>query len=188
MDLEKRQFDKIAIYSGPKTRTIVFAFLWPVLEKYEINTPLRIAAFLAQIIYESGSFRYSKEVGSGAVYEGRLDLGNINKGDGIKFKGRGWIQVTGRSNYTIMAEKFNIDCVNHPEILEETRWASETAGYYWKSHNLNEFADHGDFREITRKINGGYNGLQGRMDIYNQALNVFDIKYQIVKKYFYQFV
>lgn len=135
---------------------------------YEINTPARLAAFLAQIGHESGSFRFTREIASGQAYEGRKDLGNTEPGDGPRFRGRGLIQTTGRANYARLVRRLRergVDCpdfVAEPERLEEPWWAALSAADYWDMRGLNELADVGDFDQITKRINGGVNGKADR--------------------------
>lgn len=153
-------------------------FLKPLTEAmrlYFIDTPMRKAAFLAQIGHESGSLRYVREIASGVAYEGRKDLGNTHPGDGVRFRGRGLIQVTGRTNYTVVARALEIDCVNHPELLEVPGHAAESAAWWWQARGLNELADRGEFEKITRKINGGLNGLADRKAIYERAKKAFNL-------------
>jgi len=144
------------------------------MEEFDINTRLRMAAFLAQIGHESGQLRYVKELASGSSYEGRADLGNTHPGDGVRYKGRGLIQITGRSNYVQIAKALNIDCVNNPELLEEPMNACRSAGWFWSSRKLNDLADKDMFTAITKKINGGTNGLADRKELYNKALEVLN--------------
>lgn len=132
------------------------------LEKYEINTPARIVHFLAQILHESGCFLYNKEIASGKAYEGRKDLGNINVGDGVLFKGRSFIQITGRSNYKLISEALGVDFVANPVLLESDQYAFLGAGWFWNTKKLNKYADVDDFLTITKRINGGTNGLEDR--------------------------
>ena len=139
------------------------------MTEFAINTTQRQAAFLAQIGHESGQFRYVRELASGAAYEGRHDLGNIEPGDGVRFKGRGLIQITGRLNYTGVMMDLDIDCIEHPELLETPVNACRTAGWFWQKHGLNELADAGDFERITRRINGGTNGEADRLALYAVA-------------------
>lgn len=136
---------------------------------YAINTPARQAAFLAQIAHESGELRYVRELASGAAYEGRRDLGNTEPGDGVRFKGRGLIQVTGRSNYKACGDALSLPLLDHPEMLELPIYASYSAAWFWFKNGLNELADRGAFKEITRKINGGYNGWSERQKYYERA-------------------
>lgn len=139
-----------------------------LFKKYEINTPLRIAHFMAQLHHESGGFKYLKELGNSAYfnkYEGRKDLGNTVKGDGAKFKGRGYIQITGRANYTELSKALNIDFVNNPELLEQEANAILSALWFWNKKKLNIFADEDNISTITKRINGGFNGIQERKEL-----------------------
>nr|WP_286202492.1 glycoside hydrolase family 19 protein [Comamonas sp. JC664] len=138
-----------------------------------ITTPKRKAAFLAQLAHESGQLRYMEEIASGAAYEGRRDLGNTQPGDGVRYKGRGPIQLTGRANYRAAGRALGIDLEGNPQRAKDPDVAFRIAGWYWSSRNLNTYADAGNFREVTRRINGGYNGLADREMYYRRALNVF---------------
>ena len=135
-------------------------------QKYEIDTPERIAAFLAQIAHESGSLRYVEEIASGKAYEGRSDLGNTIPGDGIRYKGRGLIQITGRYNYYQVGLALSYDFISYPEHLQLPGAATFSAGWFWDSRKLNELADLNtpeSFRKITKRINGSYNGMADRL-------------------------
>jgi predicted chitinase/LysM repeat protein len=138
-----------------------------------INTPQRKAMFLAQLAHESGELRYMEEIASGAAYEGRKDLGNTQPGDGKRYKGRGPIQLTGRANYRAAGKALGIDLEGNPTRAKDPDVAFRIAGWYWSSRNLNTYADAGNFREVTRRINGGYNGLADREKYYRRAQNVF---------------
>lgn len=148
------------------------------LEKFQINTPVRIAMFLAQLAHESGSFKYVEEIATGEAYEGRGDLGNVLPGDGVKFKGRGLIQITGRTNYGKLSTALSYDFIGNPEALELPGPASMSTGWFWKSRGLNEIADANSldaFKKVTKKINGGFNGLADRLAHWERckkALNV----------------
>ncbi len=122
----------------------------------------RLAHFMAQLVHESGSFRYMEEIASGRAYEGRDDLGNVQPGDGVRFKGRGPIQITGRANYRTFGRAIGIDIENHPEIAAVPSIGLHLALEYWKSRKLNALADADDIRGITRKINGGLTGFDDR--------------------------
>jgi len=155
-------------------------FLIPInitLDKFNIKTPLRIAAFLSQVAQESGSLLYTEELASGVAYEGRKDLGNIKKGDGIKYKGRGLIQITGRANYEEVSKSMDVDFIEQPELLKTTVWASLSAGLWWnkRAAKLNTAADNKDIKKITKIVNGGTNGLTERTQFYNRALKIFNI-------------
>jgi len=134
------------------------------LREFSINTSLRIAHFFAQIAHESGNLRYSQEIASGAAYEGRKDLGNIQAGDGKRFKGRGLIQLTGRANYYSYGNVLGLNLVAQPDLAASPYISARIAGLYWQSNGLNELADRRDIHKITRRINGGYNGLSDRLD------------------------
>jgi predicted chitinase len=139
-----------------------------------INTPARQAAFLAQVAHESGQLVHMKEIASGKAYENRRDLGNIYPGDGKRFKGRGPIQLTGRTNYEAAGKALGEDFVNHPELMEKPENAFRTSVWFWNNRNLNDLADQNTeeaFKKITRKINGGYNGLEDRNNYWNKAKN-----------------
>jgi predicted chitinase len=135
-----------------------------------INTPARQAAFIAQLGHESGNFRYSEEIASGAAYEGRRDLGNTQPGDGERFKGRGYIQLTGRANYAAAGRALGLDLVNNPQLAARPENAARIAAWFWNSRGLNAKADAGDFAGITRSINGGTNGAADRNQRYQAAL------------------
>ena len=139
---------------------------------YSINVKLRIAAFIAQVLHESDKLFYTKEIASGKDYEFRKSLGNVIAGDGPKYKGRGFIQITGRANYAAVSKGLGVDFVNHPELLEEPRYAVQSACWWWSTHGLNKLADSGKFEAITRIINGGLNGYTERLEYYNKALKV----------------
>ena len=136
---------------------------------YEINTLLRIEHFIAQAAEESAYFRTLTEYASGRAYEFRHDLGNVNAGDGVRYKGRGLLQITGRANYERYGKLLNVDLVNHPELAATADIAVQTAMMYWKDHNLNKYADADDLNTITRRINGGLNGYSARLALLCQT-------------------
>lgn len=127
-----------------------------------IDTPLRQAHFLAQVLHESGMLRYVKELADGKAYEGRRDLGNVNPGDGVTFRGRGLIQLTGRTNYSALSKAFGMDFVGNPVLLESPEWACKSAVWFWNLRVLNIPADADDVMRITRRINGGLNHIAER--------------------------
>lgn len=152
------------------------------MDRYQINTRLRMAAFLAQVGHESGQFRYVRELG-GDQYLSKYDTGSLAKrlgntpqadGDGQKYRGRGLIQVTGRDNYLACSKALFADdrLLRTPEMLEQAEWAAKSAAWFWNSRNLNALADAGDFTGLTRRINGGINGLDERQEFYQRALKV----------------
>lgn len=127
-----------------------------------MDSPLRLAHFMAQLIHESGSFRYMEEIASGSAYEGRADLGNTVPGDGKRYKGRGPIQLTGRANYRVYGRAVGIDFERHPEIVAMPSIGLMVACRFWESNGLNALADADNVDRITRRINGGVNGLADR--------------------------
>lgn len=156
----------IAIAPQTKKKAAQFVPLYnAAFTEFDINTPARKKAFVAQTLHESGRLIYLAELASGSRYEGRKDLGNTQPGDGVKFKGRGLIQITGRANYTDIAKALNLDCVNNPMILEEPANAVRVSAWWWKKHGCNELADKGDIVALTKRINGGTNGLADRKEL-----------------------
>ncbi len=142
-----------------------------LLNGYRINTPLRLAHFMAQIEHESGGFKWLTELGGKSYfdkYEGRKDLGNLQPGDGAKFKGRGYIQVTGRYNYTILSKDTGIDFLNNPDLLAQEVNAIVSACWFWNKNKINDLADKDDAKAVTKKINGGFNGLEDRLKLLNK--------------------
>lgn len=115
----------------------------------------RAAALLAQIAWESGQLRFLIENEDAALkYEGRKDLGNVETGDGVKYRGRGFLQLTGRVNYQNAREALSIDLVGQPDLAAELDTAALITAWYWQQHNCNELADARDFRAITIAVNG----------------------------------
>lgn len=165
------QLRRIYPFAGAKV-DVFLAPLNAAMAEFDINTLARQASFIAQVGHESGQLRYVREIASGAAYEGRKDLGNTQPGDGMRFRGRGLVQVTGRSNYTAAMMALDIDCVEHPELLELPINACRSAGWFWKTHGLNELADAGDQVKVTRRINGGVNGLADRLALFEVAKRV----------------
>lgn len=165
-------------------------------DKFSINTPSRMLNFLAQVGHESGGLFYTEELASGSAYEGRADLGNTQKGDGIKFKRRGLIQITGRANYKAVSAALGTDFILNPTLLGgknvtkcsdvQLKNAAASAGWFWNNRKLNALADQIDiiksidtgnnlivFKKITKVINGGYNGLPDRLNRYKAGLPYF---------------
>ena len=127
-----------------------------------LDNSLRLIHFLAQLAHESGNFRYMEEIASGAAYEGRKDLGNTQAGDGKRFKGRGPIQLTGRANYRRYGQQLGIDFEDNPAIVAIPSVGLLVACKFWVVNGLNELADKDDVLTITKRINGGTNGLADR--------------------------
>ena len=128
------------------------------------------AMFLAQMRHESGNFKYDEEIASGKNYEGRKDLGNVNPGDGVRYKGRGYIQLTGRSNYRTYGNKIGVDLENNPDLAKRPDIAAAIALAYWNSRVNKNAARSGDVKTVTYNINGGYNGLSARQKYFDDYI------------------
>ena len=177
-----------------------------LLPDYDINTPRRIAAFVAQCAHESGGFmvlkenlnykpatlrkifpkyfptdaiandyasRLNKQMHiANKAYASRMGNGDESSGDGWRFCGRGLIQLTGRNNYQAFADSLEMNINDVPEYLATFEGAAQSACWFWETNNLNKWADSGDIKELTRRINGGYIGLEDRIKHYNHALHI----------------
>jgi putative chitinase len=185
------------------------AALVQLLPSYEINTPERIAAFIAQCAHESANFTILKEnlnyrwetlrrifpshfptdaiakdyasrpnkqeAIANRAYANRMGNGPEESGDGYRYCGRGLIQLTGRDNYAWFAASLGITPQEASEYLETFEGAAQSACWFWETNNLNQWADAKDIKELTRRINGGYNGLEDRIKHYNHALHVLGV-------------
>lgn len=156
------------------------------LSAYDITTPARQAAFLAQIGHESGGLRYVNELWgptpAQSGYEGRKDLGNTLPGDGKRYMGHGLIQITGRANHAKARDRLRAkfpdapDFEAFPQSLADPKWAALSAGEFWERNGCNRLADAGDFLVITKRINGGTNGLSDRQRLYSLAKTALGVK------------
>jgi putative chitinase len=169
------QLSVIAPYSRRDRLEKLLPHLNTTMQRYAITTPIRIAHFLAQLGHESDGFNTNEEYASGADYEGRRDLGNTQAGDGVRFKGRGLIQVTGRANYADCGRALGVDLIKNPQRLGDFDLACLSAGWYWDTRKLNNHADRDDILTITKIINGGTNGLADRQSYLARAKRVFGI-------------
>jgi len=178
MPVTEQQLLQILPNAGAKAGVFAPA-LNTAMDRYQINTRLRMAAFIAQVGHESGQFRYVRELG-GDEYLSKYDTGTLADrlgntpeadGDGQKYRGRGLIQITGHDNYLACSKALFGDdrLLRSPELLEQAEWACKSAAWFWNSRNLNALADSGDFNTITRRINGGLNGLAERLAFYERA-------------------
>jgi putative chitinase len=178
--------------------------LTEILPEYEINTPQRVAAFVAQCAHESGGFKALKEnlnyraatlrkvfpkyfptddlanayagkqeMIANKVYANRMGNGPEESGDGFRYCGRGLIQLTGKDNYSWFAASLEMPVEEVPEYLATFEGAVQSACWFWETNNLNVQADAGDIKTMTKKINGGYIGLEDREKHYHHALHVF---------------
>lgn len=187
------KLEHLAAIAGRSTSLMPSLVDWinKLCPSYEIDTPQEYAHFLAQACHETDHFRTLQEYASGKKYEGRVDLGNTQPGDGVKFKGRGIFQTTGRANYLQLGiKKGRRDLfVNTPELLEQPEYAVWSACEYWNTRNLNDPANHADGDILKKKykgnildvspvefisimINGGYNGIDDRKKYYSIARRV----------------
>ncbi|HZP12642.1 MAG TPA: hypothetical protein VFB36_09495 [Nevskiaceae bacterium] len=185
--------DQLASIAGRSTPLMPALAQWinQTCPTYEIDLPHEFAHFLAQACHETDRFRTLREYASGKAYEGRADLGNTQPGDGVRFKGRGIFQTTGRANYLQLGIKQGRRdlFVNSPELLEQPQYAVWSACEYWKGRHLTDIANHPDSDVLKKKyrgnvidvspvefislsINGGYNGIDERKKFYATALSV----------------
>lgn len=164
----------------PRARKRASLFLVHInaaMAEFEINTKPRRTSFLSQVGHESGQLLYVSELASGAAYDtGTLAkrLGNTPEadGDGQRWKGHGLIQITGLDNHKACAKHFRIPLDRIAAWLQTPEGACRSAGWFWKTHGLNELADAGDQRAVTKRINGGYNGLADRLALFEKAQQV----------------
>ena len=148
-------------------------YVTAAMDEFGIDTPARQAAFLAQVGHESGGLKWLVELWGPTPqqqrYEGRADLGNLHPGDGFKYRGRGLIQTTGRANYVRTGNALGLEIEAFPDLLAEPGLASRSAACFWQAHGLNVYADKQDFVGLTRRINGGTNGLAERQALWAKA-------------------
>ncbi|WNL51088.1 lysozyme [Synechococcus phage S-CREM2] len=143
------------------------------LTTFDITTPARIRHFLSQTAHESGGGRYTKEISSGSYLEWREDIGNTRAGDGPKYKGAGYLQLTGRANYRMLATYIGDERVMEGVDYVASNYPFTSAGVWWEKNYMNELIDSGaSVEQVTRRVNGGYNGLADRKKYYNRCLNV----------------
>lgn len=189
----------------PESEPVAASFVGPLnqaMAKWEIDTPDRVAAFLAQAAHESAELlrleenlnysaaglvqtwpsRFSLEAAlhyerkpeliANRAYANRLGNGDQASGDGWRFRGRGIFQLTGRANYHEASWVICGDAtlVESPDLVARPEYACETAGWFWRTNNLNRFADVADFEGLTRAINGGTHGLQSRVAHWHRAI------------------
>ena len=139
------------------------------LESFDISTRLRIAHFLAQTCHETAGFRTTEEFASGQEYEGSIKLGNTKPGDGRRYKGRGLLQLTGRTNYRQFGAALGLDLESDPELAAEPGTSLRIACEYWRRHQINTLCDRDDLIGVTEAINGGLNGLDDRRQLTTKA-------------------
>ena len=197
------------ILHGNKYVDYWYDALYQILPEYDINTPERVAAFVAQCAHESGGFKFLKEnlnyratslrkvfpkyfpddaianeyaskpnkqeAIASRIYANRMGNGDEASGDGFRFCGRGLIQLTGKNNYTLFAASIDTPLEETAEYLQTFEGAVQSACWFWDQNNLNKEADAKDIKTMTRKINGGYIGLDDRIKHFNHALEIFGV-------------
>lgn len=156
--------------------TTFLPYIEAAMAEFDISTPTRQAAFLAQVGHESGGLHWLVELwGPTATqlrYEVRQDLGNCQPGDGYKYRGRGLLQTTGRGNYAATGAALGLPLEDQPEQLGEPEAAARSAAWFWQKHGCNELADAGEFETITRRVNGGLEGYPERLALWEAAKGV----------------
>lgn len=167
MTITREQFGAMMPGAGARLDAH-WPFLNVALERAAITTPERIAAFVAQLAHESGEYRYMEELADGSAYEGRADLGNTEPGDGMKFRGHGPIQITGRANHKACGEAMGLDLIADPRLICTPEHGTASACWFWNAKRLSPLADLGWFTTISKIINGGTNGLYDRWRYYNR--------------------
>jgi predicted chitinase len=184
--LTSDQLQSIMPGLSAKRNTELLPFLQAAMTEFAIEAPARAAAFLAQLAHESGQFRFMEEIWGPTSAQQRYEptttlattLGNTEPGDGKRFKGRGPIQITGRANYRRFGDLLSVDLLSDPPRAAASELAFRIAGLFWSKKGLNELADRATpdaFKEITRRINGGFNGLAERQKFYTSACTVLGV-------------
>ena len=173
---------KVELYVDPINKTF---------QEFEVNTRLRVCAWLAEIAHESNQLRCTHEMwgptpiqltyernfnhpwtSTDPINKKAFELGNDAKGDGFKYRGHGLIEITGKKNHDLAGKALGLNLVATPELLEQPLYACLSAGWFWQHHGLNELADHGYFPQITRIINGGLTHEAEREAFYQHALKI----------------
>jgi predicted chitinase len=183
MTITDDQLKEVMPNLAPAKCQLYLPALNAAMQAHTIDTPLRAAAFVAQLAHESGEFRWMEEIWGPTPAQLRYEppsdlaakLGNTQPGDGKRFKGRGPIQITGRFNYAKFGHQLGLDLITDPARAAAPEVAFATAGLFWQSNGLNELADARQFVAITRCINGGTNGLAERQRYYERAKAVLGI-------------
>jgi putative chitinase len=160
--------EKLAVVLPLALESRIATFYDPLVQgmtAYGITSPLQMAHFLAQIGLESGNFLYTEELASGTAYEGRVDLGNTQPGDGVRYKGRGLIQLTGRANYTAFSHDTGRDYLAQPGLLaSDPLVAVDAACWFWQDRGLGPLAERDDVKAVTKRINGLADGPHTHLD------------------------
>jgi putative chitinase len=171
--ITKKQLSRIWDVSETTISDRIINDLNACLVRFQINTSVRIRHFISQISHESGGGKWMKELASGDDYEGRKDLGNTQPGDGRKYKGAGFIQLTGRANYSDFSKYMNDPKVMDGVDYVALNYPATSAGFWWYNNRMNALCDRNPLiEEVTRKVNGGLRGIEDRKVYYNRCLEV----------------
>lgn len=173
--LRKRYFlAQIAHESGQLTRVVESLNYKPdaILARFNTSKITRFTREQADRLGRTDDHPADQQAIANIAYANRMGNGAVESGDGFKYRGRGMIQTTGRDNYLACMLALDIDCVEHPELLEQPQAAARSAALFWKQNGLNALADKGDFHRVTKIINGGYSGLAERMAFLDAASRV----------------
>jgi len=178
MNLTSNQLQQILGRTPPNLQAFTTAFN-DGFPRFEITTPQRVCHFLAQVAHETGGLRWLRELGDQAYftqYENRRDLGNTQPGDGYRYRGAGLLHTTGRYNFALISTSLGIDFLNQPDRLAELPHCVTAGLWEWQRRKLNQWADVDDVQTITRRINGGLNGLRDRLSYLQRAKLVLGIE------------
>ena len=171
--ITKKQLSRIWDVSETTISDRIINDLNACLVRFQINTSVRICHFISQISHESGGGKWMKELASGDDYEGRKDLGNTQPGDGRKYKGAGFIQLTGRANYSDFSKYMNDPKVMDGVDYVAINYPATSAGYWWYNNRMNSLCDRNPLiEEVTKRVNGGLRGIEDRKVYYNRCLEV----------------
>jgi putative chitinase len=178
MEINRTQFGIMFPYASKAKLDAKFPFYIEAMKWGKIEDEVEIAAYSAHVAKESGNFVYAKEIHNGSNYEGRRDLGNIYPGDGMRYPGRGDIQLTGRDVARSAGRALGVDFENHPELMETLKYASLCSAYFWTQYKpaLPLVARKGWFHVTQILVNGGENGWDERVGYYNTNLRLFGLQ------------
>jgi len=172
-DITKKQLAFIWGVSEAIIKDAVIQDLNNCLRRFNITTPLRKRHFISQISHESGGGKWMKELASGQAYENRKDLGNTQPGDGKRFKGAGFIQLTGRANYTAFSHFIGDPSVMNGVDYVAAKYPATSAGFWWHLNGMNALCDtNPSVEHVTRRVNGGLNGIAERKKYFQRASRV----------------
>jgi len=186
--MTKEEFIRL-VPSNPSLADRYYQPIKDTMDKFNIDTPLRQAHFVAQLLHETGNLQYNQELGNDSYFnkydirynpKKAKDLGNTQVGDGAKFKGRGLFQLTGRANYKAFGDYIGVDLIKNPELVATNpKIGSLVAGWFWNRSNLNKKADNDDILSVTKTINGGLNGIADRVEKLKNAKAVITEPYYL---------